>query len=105
MTFWERQNYGDIKNIIDCQGLRKASLMAQRVKNLPANAGDTRDEGSAPGSGRSPRGGKWQLTQVFLLEKSHGQKSKKPQGHKSRMQLSTQQGKFGGMNMWSKEDC
>ena len=27
------------------------------VKNLPANAGDTRDMGSIPGSGRSPRGG------------------------------------------------
>ena len=24
------------------------------VKNLPANAGDARDEGSIPGSGRSP---------------------------------------------------
>ena len=24
------------------------------VKNLPANTGDTRDEGSIPGSGRSP---------------------------------------------------
>ena len=82
MTFWERQNYGDIKNIIDHQGLGNASLMAQWVKNLPANAGDTRDEGSIPGFGRSPRGGKWQLTQVFLPEKSHGQRSKKPQGHK-----------------------
>ena len=27
------------------------------VKNLPANAGDLRDMGSIPGSGRSPRGG------------------------------------------------
>ena len=27
------------------------------VKNLPANAGDIRDEGSIPGSGRSPGGG------------------------------------------------
>ena len=27
------------------------------VKNLPANAGDLRDLGSIPGSGRSPRGG------------------------------------------------
>ena len=31
-----------------------ASLMAQEVKNLPANAGDT---GSIPGSGRSPGAG------------------------------------------------
>ena len=27
------------------------------VKNMPANAGDTRDMGSMPGSGRSPGGG------------------------------------------------
>ena len=30
-----------------------ASLVAQLVKNPPANAGDTRDVGSIPGSGRS----------------------------------------------------
>ena len=30
-----------------------ASQVAQLVKNLPANAGDTRDVGSIPGSGRS----------------------------------------------------
>ena len=29
-------------------------MVAQLVKNLPANAGDTRDVGSIPGSGRSP---------------------------------------------------
>ena len=31
--------------------------MALTVKCLPAKAGDIRDEGSIPGSGRSPRGG------------------------------------------------
>ena len=31
-----------------------ASQMALVVKNLTANAGDIRDEGSIPGSGRSP---------------------------------------------------
>ena len=31
--------------------------MALVVKNPPANAGDMRDTGSIPGSGRSPRGG------------------------------------------------
>ena len=30
-----------------------ASQVAQRVKNPPANAGDIRDTGSIPGSGRS----------------------------------------------------
>ena len=57
MTFWERQNYVDIKNIIDCQGLGNASLMAQWVKNLPANAGDAGDLGLIPALGRSPGGG------------------------------------------------
>ena len=31
--------------------------MALVVKNQPANAGDTGDAGSIPGSGRSPEGG------------------------------------------------
>ena len=42
------------------------------VKNLSANAGDV---GSISGSGRSPWRRKWQLTTVFLPEKSHGQRA------------------------------
>ena len=42
------------------------------VKNLPANVGDTRDMGLIPGPGRRR---KWQPTPVFLLEKSHGERS------------------------------
>ena len=38
------------------------------VKNPPANAGDTRDPGSIPGSGRSPGGGKSNPLQYFGLE-------------------------------------
>ena len=34
-----------------------ASQVALVIKNPPANAGDTRDTGSIPGSGRSPGGG------------------------------------------------
>ena len=41
------------------------------VKNLPANAGDSRDGGSIPGSGRSPG----ESTPVLLPGKSHGQRS------------------------------
>ena len=40
------------------------------VKNLPANAGDVRDAGSIPGLGRSPGGGAWQPTPVFLPRES-----------------------------------
>ena len=47
------------------------------VKNLPANAGDIREEGLIPGLGRSPGvvtwSSKWQPTPVLLPEESHGQ--------------------------------
>ena len=38
------------------------------VKNPPANAGDIRDKGSIPGSGRSPRGGHGNPLQYSCLE-------------------------------------
>ena len=38
------------------------------VKNLPANAGDIRDVGSIPGSGRSPGGGHGNLFQYSCLK-------------------------------------
>ena len=44
------------------------------AKNPPANAGDLRDTGSVPGSGR-PLKRKWQLIPVILLEEPHGQRS------------------------------
>ena len=56
------------------------------VKNPPANAGDIRDQDSIPGSGRSPGGGAWQPTPVFLPGESHGQRSLtgySPWGHKA----------------------
>ena len=42
--------------------------MALVVKNLPANAGDIRDAGSVPGSGRSPGGGHGNPVQYSCLE-------------------------------------
>ena len=42
--------------------------MAQWVKNLPANAGDVRDMGSIPGSGKSPGGGNGNPCQHSCLE-------------------------------------
>ena len=38
------------------------------VKNPPANAGDVRDAGSIPGSGRSPGGGNGNPLQYSCLE-------------------------------------
>ena len=52
----------------------RASLVAQMVKNPPANAGDTRDMGSIPGLGRSPGGGH-SNPPVFLPEEFQGQRS------------------------------
>ena len=40
------------------------------AKILPANAGDTRDSGSIPGSGRSPGVGNGNLLQYSCLENS-----------------------------------
>ena len=42
------------------------------IKNLPANAGDARDEGSIPGLGRSPGGGHDNPLQYSCLENPMG---------------------------------
>ena len=42
--------------------------MALIIKNSFANAGDTRDVGSIPGSGRSPRGGHGNSLQYSYLK-------------------------------------
>ena len=55
------------------------------VKNLPANAGDVRDMGSIPSSGRFPSGMARLPTPVFFPGESHGQRSMAgydPQGGK-----------------------
>ena len=46
------------------------SLVAQSVKNLPANAGTAGDAGSIPGAGRSPGGGNGNPFQYSFLENS-----------------------------------
>ena len=46
-----------------------ASPAALAVKNLPAKAGDIRDAGSTPGSGRSPGKGNGNPLQYSFLEK------------------------------------
>ena len=44
--------------------------MVLGVKNLPVNAGDLRDVGLIPGSGRSPEGGRGNPLQYSCLENS-----------------------------------
>ena len=69
------------KDLIDKQNIRGlwdslkwpdiytwASLMAQLVKNLPPNAGDTRGAGLIPGLGASPGGGIGNPLQYSCLE-------------------------------------
>ena len=52
-----------------------ASQVSLLVKYPPANAGDIRDEGSIPGSGRFPGGGHGNPLQYSYLENPHGQRS------------------------------
>ena len=63
----------------------KAFQVALVIKNLAANAGDTRDASSIPGSRRSSTVGNGNPLQYSCLEKSHGQRSLagySPQGYK-----------------------
>ena len=45
------------------------------AKNPPADAGDIRDVGPLPGSGRSPGGGNGNQFQYSCLENPHGKRS------------------------------
>ena len=64
-----RKKSKDIKQIRNIYTLYKlAFLMALVVKNLPANAGDTRDSGLIPGLERSPGGGNGNPLQYSCLE-------------------------------------
>ena len=53
----------------------RASQVALMLKNLPASAGDIRDMGSIPGSGRSPGEGNDNPLQYSCPGKSHGQRN------------------------------
>ena len=55
------------------------------VNNPSANAGDIKDTGWIPGSGRSPGGGRGNPLQYSCLENPHGQKGLvgySPWGHR-----------------------
>ena len=72
-----------------------ASQLALVVKNPPANAGDTGDVGSIPGSGRSPRGGDGNPLQYSCLENSMDRRAWWSAVHgitKSQMRLSMHMG-------------
>ena len=48
--------------------VKKKKKKEKKKKNLPANAGDVKDEGSIPGSIRSPGGGDGKPLQCSCLE-------------------------------------
>ena len=81
----------------------RASQVAQMVKNPLANAGDTRDSSSTPGSGRSPGRGNGNPLQNPSLENSMDRGAWQPTVHgmaKSRTPLSTEQyPKLGGISV------
>ena len=59
-------NYNlNIQPGLECGRVSQVVLV---VKNPPANAGDARDTGSIPGSGRSPGGGHGNPLQYSSLE-------------------------------------
>ena len=57
--------------LIDNVGISQVAQVVKK-KNLPANAGDIRDAGSIPGSGRNHGGGHGNPLQYSCLENSHG---------------------------------
>ena len=62
------------------------------IKNLPANAGDIRDAGLIPESGRSPGGGHGNPLQYSCLENSMDRGAQRATVHRvtqSQTQLST----------------
>ena len=69
---WWAAVYGVAQSRTWQKRLSSSSSSGSVAKNLPSNAEDT---GWIPESGRSPRGGHGNSLQVFLSEKSYGQKS------------------------------
>ena len=59
---------GQCENLTVAYVCTQASQVVLVVKNLPANAGDTRDVGSILGWGRSPGGRHGNPLQYFCLE-------------------------------------
>ena len=49
-------------------GVSQVALVVKKKKNPAINAGDIKDVGSIPGSGRSPGGGHGNLLQYSCLE-------------------------------------
>ena len=84
---WTVQSQGITKNLTNLSDFQfhKGFPGGLLVKNLPANAGESKRHGFDPWVGKIPQRRKWQPTPVFLPGKSYGQRSLvgySPQGHK-----------------------
>ena len=85
---WKQLKYSSTIEWISNYGLLNnegASQVAPVVKKPLANAGDTGDLGTIPGSGRFPQKRAWQPPQVLTPGESHEQRSLagySPQHHK-----------------------
>ena len=64
-------------------------VLVVKKKNLPPNAGDTRDVGSVSGSGRSPGEGNGNALQYSCLRNPNGQIRLEGYGPWSREELDT----------------
>ena len=67
-------SFSNIAELITSGSYLGASLTSQVVKNPSSSAGDARN-GFDPSMGKIPWRRKWPSTPVFLLRKSHGQRS------------------------------
>ena len=56
-------------------GSKTLEILMLVVKNTPDNAGDIKDAGLIPGSGKSPGGGYGNPLQYSCLDNPHGQRS------------------------------
>ena len=86
-------NQNQLRKLLELfRTIYSSSQVTLLVKNQPANAGDIRDVGWIPGSGRSPGGGNGNPLQYSCLENSKDRGTWWATGHgiaKSRTQLST----------------
>ena len=82
----------------------RASQLALVLKNLPANAGDMRDMGSIPGSGRSPEGGHNNPLQNSCLENSTNRGATVRRVAENQTHLKHLAGR-PSMSVWKREPC
>ena len=71
-AFWRKKVVWTLMFPIDTDEVSQVALV---VTNAPASAGNRRDVGSIPGSGRSPGEGNDNPLQYSCLENPHGQRS------------------------------